>query len=265
MKRLLFYIRLYFLSISQYFKIRIQFRADFIISSFGMLIINLSGLFSLWIIFKNIPFLKGWNYYHLVFIYSFSILTLTPLQIFFDNIWSLRMHVIEGTFIKYYFRPVNMLVGYISEMIDLKGISQFIFGVVFFIISSYKLQIEWTPIRIALFPVLWLSASLIMISLMLIAASTSFWVANSFSILALVSSFREHARYPIGIYNSFFRFIFTYVIPIGFIAFYPARFYISDIPPDISTYLAPVFGIVLFIIAIKVWEKGTRVYSGTGS
>jgi ABC-2 type transport system permease protein len=63
----------------------------------------------------------------------------------------------------------------------------------------------------------------------------------------------------------FFRFVFTYVIPIGFVAFYPAQLFLR--PEDVSplVYISPLIGIGFFALAYIVWHRGVNSYTGTGS
>ena len=81
MKKLFYYLRLYLYITAQYIKVRMQFRMDFIISSIAIILTNITGLLSLQIIFKSIRQLAGWEYYELLFIYGFSLLALSPLQL----------------------------------------------------------------------------------------------------------------------------------------------------------------------------------------
>lgn len=265
MRTLGFYTRLYFLIVSQYIKARMQFRTDFIISSVGMLFENVAGVFSLWILFKSIPNLEGWNYYELIFIYAFTLLALTPRQLFFDNIWALGFHLREGSFIKYYFRPLNMMFYYMSEVFDLKGLSQLLFGICAFVYSSVKLGLEWDIFKVILLLFTLLSSSLIMTALLNIAGSTAFWTTEPFSILMFTFRFSTFARYPITIFNRFLRILFTYVIPISFMAFYPSQLFLRPGNYSILTLFSPLAGVVLFIIGYAVWSKGVNSYCGTGS
>jgi ABC-2 type transport system permease protein len=244
---------------------RMQFRVDFIVSSIGMILTNLTGAFSLWIIFRSIPSLGGWKYFELIFIYGFSLLALSPLQLFFDNIWSLRRSVAQGDFIKYYFKPINMMFYYMSEVFDLKGLSQLVFGICTLWIASYQLGLQWTIYKIILLPILVISASLVMISLLTIAAAAAFWIRDSFAIITFVFSFREHSRYPLTIFNHLLRYFLTYVIPVGFISYYPCLFFLRPIDIPLIAFASPVIGLSLFFLAYKVWERGVRVYSGTGT
>ncbi|MCK9171830.1 MAG: ABC-2 family transporter protein, partial [Treponema sp.] len=129
-KGLLFYIRIYFRIISQDIKSKMSYRADFFISTLGILFTNVLGFLAFWIVFQNFPTIGGWSYYEILFMYGFSLIALTLNQCMFDNNGSLTMYVYDGSFIKYYFRPVNLFFYYMSEVFDIKGLGQCCFGIV---------------------------------------------------------------------------------------------------------------------------------------
>jgi ABC-2 type transport system permease protein len=265
MKTFFRYARLYLLITSQYVKARLSYRADFIISSVGIVFQNVPGFLGLLVVFNNIPRLAGWDLPELVFIYGFALLAVSPLQIVFDNIWMLRWQVQNGDFIKYYFRPLNMMFYFISERVDLKGFAQLLMGIVLVVWSSLALHLVWTVPRLLGLVALLLCGSLVMVGLMVMAASTAFWIVNSFSILALINRFREYARYPLSIFDGVFRFLFTTLIPIGFIAFYPVQWALRPEEAGIAVYFTPLVGIGLFALGYLVWAKGVRRWSGTGT
>ena len=124
------YIRLYFIIEAQYIQARMQYRADFIISSIGMFFSSLATLGVFWVLFNSIPTLAGWTFMEMVFIYAFYMIAISPMQILFDNAWNIRFNVQQGTFLKYYFRPLNMMFYYMSEMFDLKGLTQLAAGAI---------------------------------------------------------------------------------------------------------------------------------------
>ena len=89
-KGLGFYLRIYGKILAQDIKSKMSYRADFIISTVGMICTNIAGFISFWILFRNFPSVSGWGYYEMLFLYGFSLVSLTPVQCFFDNNWSLR-------------------------------------------------------------------------------------------------------------------------------------------------------------------------------
>jgi ABC-2 type transport system permease protein len=259
------YLKIYFLIESQYIKARLQYRADFFISSIGMVITSITTIFMFWVLFDSIPDLAGWTFDELLFIYAFYLLAIVPLQIFFDHIWQLRWHVTDGTFIKYYFRPLNMMFYYMSEMFDVKGLSQLALGIVAMLYASHRLHIAWDVPRLALLFAAWLGSALVIISILVIASSLAFWMQNSFPVLNFAWKVREYAQYPMTIFDGLFRFVFTYLIPIGFVAFYPAQLFLRSGQAPLSAYASPLVGIAFFALAYLVWSKGVNHYSGTGS
>ncbi|HLY27784.1 MAG TPA: ABC-2 family transporter protein [Aggregatilineales bacterium] len=265
MDTLRYYARIYLLIEAQYIKARLQYRADFIISSIGMACSYAVGIITFWVLFTTIPNLAGWSLNELLFMYAFYLLSVTPLQVFFDNIWSLRIKVRDGSFIRYYFRPLNMMFYYVSEVFDIKGLVQFVLGVIVLVYASVQLHLQWTLPQTGLFVVMLLSASLVMISIMVIAASASFWIIDSFPVLALAFKLREFAPYPVTIFDGFFRVVFTYIVPLGFVAFYPAQLFLRPGEASPVVWASPLVGIALFALAYQVWSRGVNHYSGTGS
>jgi len=259
------YLRLYFIIEAQYIKARMQYRADFVISSIGMFFSSLATLGIFWVILKSVPDLAGWSLMEMVFIYAFYMIAISPMQILFDHAWQLRFHIQRGTFLKYYFRPLNMMFYYMSEMFDLKGITQLVVGVVLLVYASIQLHIDWTPIRVVLLFIALFSAALVQISIIVIAACASFWVLDSYPVLGLAWKLREFSPYPMTIFDGAFRFVFTFIIPIGFVSFYPSQLFLR--PQDVSSlvYFSPVVGIGLFALTYWVWTKGVNSYTGTGS
>jgi ABC-2 type transport system permease protein len=265
MRTLIYYTRLYFLISSQYVKARMQYRADFLISSVGMVFTSIATVFVFWVLFHSIPDLVGWSFEEILFIYAFYLLSVVPLQLFFDHIWQLRYHVVEGTFIKYYLRPLNMMFYYMSDMVDLKGWVQLALGLFMLFYASQRLGLTWSLWRVFLLGIALFSSSLVVISILTIAACTTFWIVGSFSVLALALKIRDFSPYPMTIFDGFFRFLFTYLIPIGFVAFFPAQLFLRPDQVPLLTYLTPLMGVGFFALAYFVWSKGVGQYTGTGS
>ncbi len=246
-------------------KSKMSYRADFIISTFGMVATNIAGFISFWILFQNFPSVNGWGYYEMLFLYGFSLISITPVQCLFDNNWSLRINVYSGDFIKYCFRPINLFFYYQSEIFDVKGLGQLFFGIGTLIYAWYKLSLPVTLLAVCKTVVFLTTASLIMISMQNAAAATCFWIQNSFFVLDLAFRFKDYAKYPMTIFSPVFRFIFTFLIPIAFIAYYPSLVILRPGEVPLLSWLSPFIGCLFFWLSYKLWMFGAMNYSGTGS
>jgi len=260
-----FYLRIYRKILVQDLKSKMSYRSDFIISTIGMIATNVTGFISFWILFRNFSSINGWDYYEMLFLYGFSLVSLTPVQCLFDNNWSLRMNVYSGDFIKYCFRPINLFFYYQSEVFDIKGLGQLAFGIGTIAYAWSHMSLPFTFWALCQLIIFLITASLIMIALQNAAAATCFWLTNSFFILDLALKMKDYAKYPITIFNSVFRFIFTFIIPIAFIAYYPSLVILRPDAVPVLSWLSPIFGVVFFYLSYKFWMLGVKKYDFTGS
>ena len=260
-----FYMSIYGKILVQDLKSKMSYRADFIISNIGMIISNLVGFVTFYILFSNFPSINGWTMYEMLFMYGFSLIALTPLQCFFDNNWNLRFMVRTGDFIKYCFRPINIFFYFISEVFDVKGLGQLCFGVGTLVYAWSHLAIPVTFVTIMQTVLYLLAASLFMIAIMNFAAATCFWIQNSGYVMVIMFRFKDFAKYPASIFNTVFRVIFTFVIPIAFIAYYPSLVVLRPDNVPLLSWLSPLIGLAFFYLSYKFWMLGARKYDGTGS
>ena len=262
---LAFYINIYFKIIAQDIKSKMSYRSDFIISTVGMVATNIAGFIAFLIMFGKFPSINGWGYYEILFLYGFSLISITPTQCLLDNNWSLRRYVYDGDFVKYCFRPINLWFYYVSEVFDVKGLGQLVFGFVTLIYAWIKLSLPVTFLLIIETIIALIAASLFMMALQNAAAASCFWIQNSFWLLDISLKMKDYAKYPVTIFNDVFKFIFTFILPVAFMAYYPSLAILRPDDVPLLTWLSPVIGILAFYASYKLWMKGASKYDGSGS
>ncbi len=103
------------------------------------------------------------------------------------------------------------------------------------------------------------------IAIMNAAAATCFWILHSGYVMIVMFRFKDYAKYPVSIFDGIFKAVFTFVIPIAFIAYYPGLVILRPSSIPLLSKLAPVIGIFFFWLSYKFWMLGARKYEGTGS
>ncbi|MDO5560197.1 MAG: ABC-2 family transporter protein [Oscillospiraceae bacterium] len=259
------YIKIYFMLITQDFKSKMQYRADFLISLAAMLATNFTGLISFWLIFRTIPAIKGFSYNEILFIYGFSLLASVPMQLFFDNLWQLGDYCMNGNFLRYCFKPVNIFFYYVSETFDAKGLGQLAFGLIMFIYAWIRTGIPVTAGNIAVLLLMMFGASMSLIGLMIMSSAFSFVSLYGNSMMSFMIRFRDYSRYPVSIFNPVFKFLFTFIIPMGFLAFYPSLYFLRPGDHNLMSLLTPIAGIIIFYLGYKLWIWLAVRYAGTGT
>jgi ABC-2 type transport system permease protein len=127
-------------------------------------------------------------------------------------------------------------------------LTQLAAGIVLLIYTSSNLGITWTVARFFLLIASLLGAALVQISITVMAGCAAFWVVDSYPVLGLAWKLREFAPYPMGIFDGAFRFTFTYILPIGFVAFYPSQLLLRPDQASPLIYFSPLIGVGLFAL-----------------
>ncbi|PCK08395.1 MAG: hypothetical protein COA42_09380 [Alteromonadaceae bacterium] len=264
-KSMHYHVSVYFALVAQYLKSRLVYRFDFFISSLGFLAGNVVGVLALWVIFQNINELVGWTYAELVFIYGFTLLALTLPLFLLNGLWDLGGKLQDGSFINYYFKPVNMLFYIMSEKFDEKGIVSLAFSVFLLVYASAELNLVWGFKTIATFLIMIIGASLVFASMILTAASVGFWTVNPSFCMMFIARIKSYAHYPINIYSNPLKIFFSFVLPLAYIAYYPCMVLLRPGEATIVAYISPLVGLVAALGAYRLWTLGVASFSGTGS
>jgi ABC-2 type transport system permease protein len=76
----------------------------------------------------------------------------------------------------------------------------------------------------------------------------------------------ESGQYPLSIYSPKFRLFFTFIIPLGSVAYYPlaTALRLENFPLWMAV-LFPLSGIFFLYLCCQAWEFGVRHYHSTGS
>lgn len=266
MKTLRRMIRMHRIFIAQDLKKMMEYKIDFLTGAVSFLLGQAVNIAFLWIIFSQIPELKGWDYNEIIFIYGFSLLPKALDHLFFDNLWMVGYSIVaKGDFDKYLTRPLNPLFTVIVERFQVDALGELIVGIALIASTIGKVSIQWSVLNVLLFLLILPFATLIYTGIKIITSSLAFWIKRSGQITHVFYMVNDFAKYPTTIYNGFVRTIITYIIPFAFTAFYPASYFLTGENPLFNIGLTIVISCVLMIMAVLVWNKGVSAYESAGS
>lgn len=242
-----------------------EYRVNFLIGSTSTIILQISGLLTIWVVMSQIPSLNGWSLYQILLIYGLITLAKSINHMFADNLWTLgRQYIRTGVFDRFLVRPIDPLFHLVADRFCHDGIGNFLVGSALVIISMRALQIPWTAANLIYVVITALSGGLIFIALNLITGTSAFWIMDAVPIMRVVFDNHLFAQYPLNIYPKAIGILLTWIIPYGLASFYPAS-HLMDMGPGWLAWLAPVAAAILLVIGYQVWRLGLRHYAGTGS
>lgn len=264
MKKILDNIGLYFSLLKISFKEILIYRIDCIVGIFSQLIVQLVSLIFIFIVFENTENIAGWNFQQILLLYGVTRISIGIAGYCFDALYDLGpKYIRNGEFDKILLRPVHPLISIIGASREFVSITDVFLGIALTIYMLVQLSIPitiWLILKIVIFSVI---GALIIGAINIITSISSFWTYRSNEIIWSFYRMYTFTEYPISIYNKFIKTLITVILPFAFVAYYPTMDYLGM--NTYMIYLSPIVAIVLWIIAIKVWNFALNKYRSTGN
>lgn len=267
MEKIKRYARLYKVFIKQFFKTIMQSKLDFFMGLIGFFLTQMVGIGFLYLVFRQIPALDGWSLNELIFIYGFAQIPRGLDHLLTDNIWMLAWNlVVSGRFDSYKLRPMNMYLQLIFERLQPDAFGEILIGIILVTMSYTKGIVIVDASHICLFVVSIIAGTVIYTAVKLLYASLAFWMKVSGPVLNTAYTLSDFAKYPINIYEKSVRFVITWIVPFGYVAYIPSTYFLREkVNPLTSIGVECIIAVVLFAIAYIVFDKGSKTYESTGN
>ncbi|MCM1286734.1 MAG: ABC-2 family transporter protein [Clostridium sp.] len=207
--------------------------------------------------------INGWDYGHLAFLYGIAVISHAFSMIFFVQGWFMGGYVVRGEFDRFMLRPLSVLFQFFFTRFNIIGITDLIPGICVFAYGCHKIQFHWTIEAVIAVILLITGATLIRGGIYIIMGTFSFWTKNMNDFAGFTQEFFDKTTmYPLSMYPRMMQIILTYVIPIGWISYYPAKDLLSGI--GTGSVISLIIGIVTMTLAALFFKRGLRSYESAG-
>lgn len=260
------YVAIFFNYAAQYMKTKMAYRADFFVYVFSEFLQQSVNLIFILVLFTKIKAIKGWDREEMLFIYGFFLIPFAFYSGLFNHLFDVpEKYVLQGELDRVLTRPLNSLFQVVVETMNLELMLGAIPGlaIMFYSAGELGLTFSWWDLPLAI--VLIIGAVLIYGGVYTLLASLGFWFEGNMGLMPMVYNLSQYGRYPTNVYRGIVRLILTWILPFAFVGFYPAALLMHRWEYWPYASLTPVIGVVFFALAYFVWNRGIRVYRGTGS
>lgn len=267
MKRIRYYLHLYWVSISRSLISRLEYKKDLFIGIFGFLLENVASICSIYFIIRNIPSLAGWGIYQMGFLYGFTMMPIAVDHLFTDELWRVAyFRVKKGDLDRYFLRPNPILFQVIAETFQPEAFGELIVGTVMLVICGTQCQIHWTFGKVIMILVATLFGALIVTAIKIFTAAPAFVIKKSGFIMQILYNFRDYTKYPIQIYPSAIRALLLFIFPFGLMISMPVDNLMFDsVNPWLISLFIIVMAMIFMCLSIAFWNVCVRRYESTGS
>lgn len=229
-----------------------------------------AGIWMLDIIVDRFQPLQGWAFPQLAFLFGLGLLSHGLKTMFFIQAHFIDHWVTQGEYDRLLLRPMNVFYQFMVGNVNLIGLLDLLPGAVVFFYACHLVQFDWSLFNIIKLLLVIIGATLIRGAVYTALGSIAFWTMRSRPLIGMTEVLMERTTmYPLTIYPVAAQIVLTFVLPIGFISFYPAGDFLSQdglfrLPLEFALW-TPLVGVVSFGLMHQMFKKGIQRYESTGS
>lgn len=262
MGRFRLYLRLISISIQG----QCQFPASLVMLAFGHFLITGIEFLGLYALFDRFSTVAGWNVAEVALFYGVVHMAFALAEAlgrgfdFFDRM------VRSGEFDIVLLRPRSEILLVSGQELRLNRVGRFLQGLLVLVWGLHRLGLETSTV--VWVRLIWGMAggTALFCGLFVLQATLAFWTVNTLEIVNTVTyGGVETAQFPIDIYRPWFRAVFTWVIPLACINYFPLHDLLRGGGQPLAGWAAPAVGFVFLLVSLRIWRLGVSHYTSTGS
>jgi ABC-2 type transport system permease protein len=248
---------------------RMSYRADFITSIMFGILWQTSTLIFASVLLTRFDGIGNFPNSGVLLIIGMRLLSHGLNVLFFDNLAYLPIRVNEGRMDGYFLRPVPIFTQVLISDFNVNAFGDLAVGATTFGFAVTFLHASWTPAKISYLVLAVLGGMLIEAAVQwtlacLLLRSPASWVLASWAD-ELMATF---GNYPLSIVPKAVQGLLTFVLPLAFVAYFPAEVILGIAPRhgamSVWVYWSPAVGPILFLLAHRLWLRSLRTYRTAG-
>ncbi|WP_327359281.1 ABC transporter permease [Streptomyces sp. NBC_01304] len=246
------------------------YRASFALTAFGNFVATAFDFVAILLMFSHIDALGGYTLGEIAFLYGTTSTSFGLADLAMGSMNRLGRRVRDGTLDTLLVRPAPVLAQVAADRFGLRRLGRVTQGLLVLGYALVVADIDWTPLKVLMLPVMLLSGAGIYASLYVAGAAFQF-VAQDASEVQNSFTYGGNTllQYPPSIFAQDLVRGVTFVLPLAFVNWLPALYVLDrEDPlglPDWLAFLPPVVAVVCCGLAALAWRAGLRSYRSTGS
>ena len=230
------------------------YRGAFFLQVFGMVLNNTMLLFFWWVLFSQLPTLRGWDLTQIMILFGILAFGFGVANVVCGNAFQVARSIVRGDLDYYLALPADPLVHLLVSRMSISAWGDMAFGLVIYLVASPD---RWRTLP--LFLLLGLLAGLIIVAFGVLVGSLAFWVGNADNLASqAINALITFGLYPVEIFPSPVQWLLYTIIPAAFVGSMPAGLLHDFSWARLAAMVA--FTAVLVLAARLVFEWGLRRY-----
>jgi ABC-2 type transport system permease protein len=248
---------------------QLQYRFSFVLMLIAQFLISFIDFLAIVVIFHNVPRLAGWSVQEVAFLYALSSITFGITDLVIGHFDLVPRLIRDGNFDILLVRPRGTLFQIVASDFQLRRLGKALQGAVILVYALLALHVDWTVSRAVVFALSIPSGIVIFSSVWVVFGCLVFWTVEGGEFAnAFTYGGNFLTQYPVDIYGAWLRRFLAYLVPLAFVAYFPAL-YIFGKPdplglPRALEFLSPAVAVVGVFVAGGTWRFAVRHYRSAG-
>lgn len=250
---------------SMHLRSKLQYKLSFILIAIAQFTLVGASIISMYSLFDRFGGIKGFTLYEVLISFSVVYLGFALAEIFGRGFDQFKKLIKAGTFDLLLTKPRNIYLQIVGSAIAYEKIGKVTASLMIMIYALTKVELHASIWRLLMIIPMLISSFTIFVAIFIIGAAFTFYTIEGLEVINIISDgSKEVGQYPVGIFNKYFVFFFTFVIPIACINYYPLLFLLGR-SNSLIYALSPIIGMLILIPAVMLFNHGLKSYQGTGS
>jgi ABC-2 type transport system permease protein len=261
--------RIYLRLIGARMRSQLEYRGSLALQLVGTGLLTAVDFAAIAVIFANVPSLGDWSLGDVALLYALATISFAFTDLAIGHLDLFPQMIREGTFDQILVRPLPSLLQVVASDFALRRIGKVLQGLAVLAFAVATVDIDWTVGRVAAVPLAIACGAVIYAAVWVALATIAFWIVDA---MELVNAFTYGgsflSQYPVGIFARWLRGVVVFVVPLAFVAYFPALYVLGKEDelglPDALRYASPAVAVAAALVAAAVWRNAVRHYRSAG-
>ncbi|MET7675170.1 ABC transporter permease [Streptomyces seoulensis] len=263
-------VRAYGLIAGTWVRSTMAYRASFLMTTFGNFAATFFDFVAIMLMFSRVDSLAGWSLPEVAFLYGLSAVAFGMADLLIGSMDRLGRRVRDGTLDTLLVRPAPVLAQVAADRFALRRLGRVTQGALVLGWSLSRLDVDWTPLKLLLMPVMIAGGCGIFCAVFVAGAAFQFLAQDASEVQnAFTYGGTTLLQYPPAVFTEGLVRGVTFVLPLAFVNWVPAA-YVLGRPyplglPGWTAFVSPLVALACCALAGLAWRAGLRSYRSTGS
>lgn len=251
--------------LSLHLKIELEYKASFIMTIIAQVFYIVAELITIISVIAKFQLFDLFNINEVLFNFSILWLGYALMEMFARGFDLFSQLVVSGDFDILLTRPRSLFIQILGSKIAYEKVGRVIVVFGLFLYSITHLITKWTLLKLLLVIFVVIGVCVMYLSIFIFGAAICFVTIQGIEAINIFSSgSRQVGQYPMQIYHKVIRLIFTFIIPLTIINYYPLD-YLCGRTNNIFYVFMPLLTFILLFVSLLAFRLGVKKYTSTGS